>query len=128
MEDILLPPHDLDTFEMVTRLQADIEMFQKLRHAHYFNPCTKIPKSGSFHLAWEYAKNPAHHELTSDDHEACNMLNDQMTACPGNMGVTSEMQLTIDKQPNLISTGPTCSGVLPIETHDTLGNLSLEDE
>jgi hypothetical protein len=38
-------------------------MFQKLRNTRYFNPRTKIPKSGSLHLAWEYAKNPAHHEL-----------------------------------------------------------------
>jgi hypothetical protein len=63
MRDTLLPPHELDTFEMITRLQADIEMFQKLRNTRYFNPRTKIPKSGSLHLAWEYAKNPAHHEL-----------------------------------------------------------------
>ena len=66
--------------------------------------------------------------MISDDHKACDMLNDQMTAYPENMGVTNEMQLAVDKWPNLISTGPTCSGVLPIETHDTLGNSSPEDE
>ena len=56
------------------------------------------------------------------------MLNDQMMAHPETMGATSEMQLAINEWPNLISTGPTCLGVLPIETHDTLGNPSLEDE
>ena len=65
---------------------------------------------------------------TSDDHEALNVLNDQMIIHPENTGVTSEMQLAVDKWPNLISTGPTCSGVSPIETHDIPGNLSFEDE
>jgi len=63
MRDTLLPPHELDTFEMITRLQADIEMFQKLRNTWYFNPHTKIPSLGLFTLHGKYAKNPAHHEL-----------------------------------------------------------------
>ena len=66
--------------------------------------------------------------MTSDDHEAHNVLNDQMMAHSETMGVTSEMQLAINKWPNPISTGPMCSGVLLTETRDALGNLSLEDE
>ena len=85
MHNTLLPPHELDTFEMITRLQADIEMFQKLRNTRYFNPRTKIPKSGSLHLAWEYAKNPAHHD---SDHE---LFTQMLRVSPGVFSVIVEL-------------------------------------
>jgi hypothetical protein len=86
MRDTLIPLDDLDTFEMITRLQADIEMFQKLRNTRYFNPRTKIPKSGSLHLAGEYAKNPAHHELFTQ----------MLCVSPGVFSWTTRQKLTLE--------------------------------
>jgi hypothetical protein len=63
LQDVLIPPHELPVTELIARLQADLELFWRLRNTRYLNPRTSIPKSGSLHLAWEYAKNPAHHDL-----------------------------------------------------------------
>ena len=61
--DALLPPDELPLDELLIRLQADMEMYKAIHDAHYLNTCTSIPKSGSLHLAWEYAKDPCHHDL-----------------------------------------------------------------
>ncbi|KIL55662.1 hypothetical protein M378DRAFT_62003, partial [Amanita muscaria Koide BX008] len=65
LRDILLPPHELELDELLLRLQADLQIYHKIKSTRYLNPCTSIPKSGSLHLAWEYAKNPLHHGLFS---------------------------------------------------------------
>jgi len=63
LRDSLTPPSTLDIAEACLQLQNDIEMFRKIQDSHYLNPRTSIPKDGSMHLAWEYAKDPAHHHL-----------------------------------------------------------------
>jgi len=59
----MIPPSTLDIAEACIQLQNDIEMFRKIRDTRYLNPRTSIPKDGSMHMAWEYAKDPAHHHL-----------------------------------------------------------------
>src|SRR6266550_3849181 len=61
--DTLLPPDELPPDELLLRLQADMEMYKAIRDARYLNTRTSIPKSGSLFLAWEYAKDPRHHDL-----------------------------------------------------------------
>ena len=63
LRDALVPPHELDIAHACAQLQADISMFHKIKNTRYLNPRTHIPKDGSLHLAWEYAKNPDHHHL-----------------------------------------------------------------
>lgn len=63
LRDNLIPPHELDITEMLAQLQADIDLFRTIKNTRYLNTRTSIPKSGCLHLAWEYAKNPAHHHL-----------------------------------------------------------------
>ena len=63
LHDALIPPDELPLDELLIRLQADMEMCKAISGAYYLNTCTSIPKSGSLHLAWEYAKNPNHHDL-----------------------------------------------------------------
>ena len=40
-----------------------MEMYKAIHDAWYLNTRTSIPKSGSLFLAWEYAKDPQHHDL-----------------------------------------------------------------
>ncbi|KAG5635170.1 hypothetical protein H0H81_012170 [Sphagnurus paluster] len=49
--------------ELLVRLQADIDLFNLIKDTRYLNPRTSFPKAGNLHLAWEYAKNPAHHDM-----------------------------------------------------------------
>ena len=63
LRDSLTPPSTLDITEACLQLQNDIEMFRKIQDSRYLNPRTSIPKDRSMHLAWEYAKDPAHHHL-----------------------------------------------------------------
>ena len=65
LRDTLLPPDELPPDELLLRLQADtcMEMYKAIRDARYLNTHTSIPKSGSLFLAWEYAKDPRHHDL-----------------------------------------------------------------
>ncbi|KAG6808924.1 hypothetical protein H0H93_016338 [Arthromyces matolae] len=63
LRDTISPPHELSSDELLLRLQADLEMFRKIKNTRYLNPRTSVPKSGSLHLAFEYAQNPAHHDL-----------------------------------------------------------------
>ena len=63
LRDALNPPTGLDFMEACLQLQNDISMFQKICNTRYLNPRTSIPKQGSLHMAWEYAKDPAHHHL-----------------------------------------------------------------
>lgn len=63
LRDALLPPDELGPDELLIRLQADMEMYKAIRDARYLNTRTSIPKSGSLFLAWEYAKDPRHHDL-----------------------------------------------------------------
>ena len=58
LRDTLMPPHELAIDELLLRLQADMEMYRSIRNTQYLNAWTSIPKSGSLHLAWEYARNP----------------------------------------------------------------------
>ena len=63
LRDGMAPPSTLDIAHACMQLQNDIEMYKKIQDTHYINPRTSIPKDGSIHLAWEYAKDPAHHHL-----------------------------------------------------------------
>ena len=63
LRDALLPPEDLPPTELLLRLQADMEMYRAIKNTRYLNTQTSIPKSGSLHLAWEYARRPEHHDL-----------------------------------------------------------------
>ena len=62
-QNALHPPHELATEELLLWLQADLELYRSIKNAHYLSACTSIPKAGTLHLAWEYAKDPAHHSL-----------------------------------------------------------------
>ena len=59
----MTPSSTLDIAEACIQLQNDIEMFRKIQDTCYLNPQTSVPKDGSMHLAWDYAKDPAHHHL-----------------------------------------------------------------
>ena len=61
--DALHPPHELATEELLLQLQADLELYRSIKNARYLSACTSIPKAGTLHLAWEYAKDPSHHSL-----------------------------------------------------------------
>src|SRR6266550_7339118 len=63
LRDALIPPEDLPLTELLLRLQADMEMYRAIKNTRYLNTRTSIPKSGSLHLAWEYARRPEHHDL-----------------------------------------------------------------
>ena len=63
LRDTLLPSHDLAPEDLLLRLQADLDMYHAIKNTRYLNPRTSVPKSGSLHLAWEYAQNPLHHDL-----------------------------------------------------------------
>ena len=60
LRDGMTPPSTLDIAHACIQLQNDIKMHKKIWDT---NPWTSIPKDGSIHLAWEYAKDPAHHHL-----------------------------------------------------------------
>ncbi|KAG5636454.1 hypothetical protein H0H81_007996 [Sphagnurus paluster] len=63
LRDTASPPHELAVDELLVRLQADIDLFNLIQDTRYLNPRTSVPKAGNLHLAWEYAKNPAHHDM-----------------------------------------------------------------
>ena len=63
LHDTFLPSHDLASEDLLLRLQADLDMYHAIKNTYYLNPQTSVPKSGSLHLAWEYAQNPLHHDL-----------------------------------------------------------------
>ena len=63
LRNVLSPPEDLDLDELLHRLHTDMQLFGLITSARYLNDRTSIPKAGSLHLAFEYAKNPAHHHL-----------------------------------------------------------------
>jgi len=64
IRDALNPlPMELDISDAGMQLLNDIALFKKIQDTRYLNPRTSIPKQGSLHLAWEYAKDPAHHHL-----------------------------------------------------------------
>jgi hypothetical protein len=62
MHNTLLPPHELDTFEMITRLQADRDVSKAQEHS-IFQSIYQDPQVWVSSPCMEYAKNPAHHEL-----------------------------------------------------------------
>ncbi|PFH47083.1 hypothetical protein AMATHDRAFT_152998 [Amanita thiersii Skay4041] len=59
----ILPTSNLTADEILIQVQADLELFQKIKTTRYLNPCTSIPKAGNLHLAWVYAESPEHHHL-----------------------------------------------------------------
>jgi hypothetical protein len=63
LRDTLLPADELPPEELLSRLQGDLDLFNKIKNTRYLNSRTSVPKSGSLHLAWEYAQNPQHHDL-----------------------------------------------------------------
>lgn len=62
----LLPPKSSQ--ELLQQLQRDCAAIHTIMTTRYLNPRIPVPKAGQLHLAWEYAKDPAHH------HRFVNML------------------------------------------------------
>ncbi|KAL1690967.1 hypothetical protein GGG16DRAFT_54747, partial [Schizophyllum commune] len=50
-----------DLEELCLLLQIDYAALCAIRDARYLRPRPAVPKSSQLHLAWEYAKDPAHH-------------------------------------------------------------------
>ena len=63
LRDSMAPSSTLNIAHACMQLQNDIKIYKKIQDTCYINPWTSILKDGSIHLAWEYAKDPAHHHL-----------------------------------------------------------------
>ena len=63
LRDGMVPPSTLNIAHACMQLQNDIKIYKKIWGTHYINLWTSIQKDGSIHLAWEYAKDPAHYHL-----------------------------------------------------------------
>ena len=63
LRNLISPLEELDANELLLQIEADLQLFNTLSSTRYLNERTAIPKAGSLHLAWEYAKSPAHHHL-----------------------------------------------------------------
>lgn len=45
------------------QFMADFAAYYAIENTRYSVDRTRIPKAGNMHLLWQYAQNPAHHEL-----------------------------------------------------------------
>jgi len=61
LRDIILPVPDHDLEQITENLNFDISVILAIRNTRYLQTRSKVPKSGSLHLAWEYSKNPENH-------------------------------------------------------------------
>ncbi len=55
------PPDELNIDELIAQLQSDLAAYLLIKNTRYLNPRPFVEKSGSLHLAWTYAQNPADH-------------------------------------------------------------------
>ena len=56
---IIQPPQTLE--DLVQELNVDISCISAIRQTRYLQSRSSVAKSGSLHLAWEYAQNPSDH-------------------------------------------------------------------
>jgi len=59
--DIIFPAPDHNLEQITENLNFDISVILAIHNTCYLQTCSKVPKSGSLHLAWEYSKNLENH-------------------------------------------------------------------
>lgn len=61
LRDIILPPPDDDFAQFADNLTFDLNVINAIQNTRYLRGRGNVPKSGTLHLAFEYAQNPDDH-------------------------------------------------------------------
>ncbi len=57
----VLEPGEDEVMYLARQLKTDLEVLKTIERTRYLRERSPVPKAGSLHLAWEFAKDPAHH-------------------------------------------------------------------